>query len=167
MTSLRTVQVLLITAAAAFGTLQLLPGPPHINPVLQPGASIEEQLHPPRGVLAVLQRSCENCHSSRTEWPLYSRIAPVSWTIARDVEKARRAMNLSEWGTRIAPKPYRAIGLLTASCAGLQSGRMPKPGYVLLHPEARVSPAEIVDFCEWSHAEVRRIATAKRGSWYP
>src|SRR5579863_4366221 len=29
-------------------------------------------------VLQVVERSCQNCHSEKTEWPWYSRVAPMS-----------------------------------------------------------------------------------------
>ena len=43
--------------------------------------------HPDARVLSVIERSCQNCHSLKTEWPLYSRIFPVSGL----VEHADRA----------------------------------------------------------------------------
>src|SRR5712671_4401539 len=47
--------------------------------------------------LAVLQRACQNCHSEKTAWPWYSRVAPASWLLERDVQQARIHMNLSRW----------------------------------------------------------------------
>jgi hypothetical protein len=40
-------------------------------------------------VKAVLRRACHDCHSNETQWPWYSRIAPVSWLLARDVREGR------------------------------------------------------------------------------
>src|SRR5579859_6390556 len=45
----------------------------------------------------IIERSCQNCHSQNTEWPLYSYFAPVSWLIESDVQQARSHMNLSGW----------------------------------------------------------------------
>jgi Haem-binding domain len=33
-------------------------------------------------VKSVLRRACYDCHSNETEWPWYSRIAPISWLLA-------------------------------------------------------------------------------------
>src|SRR5579862_8383683 len=60
------------------------------NPLLA-GANIDP------GVLEVLQRACQNCHSEKTEWPWYSHIAPMSWLVEGDVNQARSHMNLSHW----------------------------------------------------------------------
>jgi len=47
---------------------------------------------------ALARRACYDCHSNETTWPLYSRIAPVSWRITRDVVEGRRELNFSTWG---------------------------------------------------------------------
>src|SRR5687768_2493240 len=41
----------------------------------------------PPEVEAILRRSCFDCHTNETAWPIYARIAPGSWLIARDVKK--------------------------------------------------------------------------------
>lgn len=69
-------------------------------PVEGIGSNPEERYTPdaPPEVLAILRESCFDCHSNETKWPLYARIAPGSWLMARDVKKGRNAMNFSEWG---------------------------------------------------------------------
>ena len=57
------------------------------------GAQIPEPLR------KLVERKCGNCHSDAVEWPLYSRVAPVSWLLERDVLEAREHMNLSRWNT--------------------------------------------------------------------
>ncbi|MES1172554.1 MAG: heme-binding domain-containing protein, partial [Bacteroidota bacterium] len=49
-------------------------------------------------VEAVLRRACFDCHSNETQWPLYARLAPASWLLARDVNKGRARINMSDWG---------------------------------------------------------------------
>jgi hypothetical protein len=46
---------------------------------------------------AVLRRACYDCHSNETVWPWYSKVAPVSWLVARDVHKGREELNFSTW----------------------------------------------------------------------
>ena len=48
-------------------------------------------------VISVLRRACYDCYSNETVWPWYSRVAPVSWVIARDVHEGRAALNFSTW----------------------------------------------------------------------
>jgi len=47
----------------------------------------------PPEVEAILRRACYDCHSNETKWPLYARVAPGSWLMARDVNKGRSRMN--------------------------------------------------------------------------
>src|SRR5260370_26559401 len=51
-------------------------------------APILVSAHADQNVLTIIERSCQNCHSSNTEWPLYSRIVPFSCVIEHDVRTA-------------------------------------------------------------------------------
>src|SRR5712691_10444523 len=51
----------------------------------------------PDALRDVIGRKCGNCHSEATEWPFYSRVAPVSWMVERDVMEAREHLNFSQW----------------------------------------------------------------------
>lgn len=48
---------------------------------------------------ALAQRACFDCHSNETKWPIYSRIAPVSFVVTHHVVEGREHLNFSEWGT--------------------------------------------------------------------
>jgi hypothetical protein len=48
-------------------------------------------------VVSVLRRACYDCHSNETVWPWYSRVAPLSWVIAHDVNEGRAVLNFSTW----------------------------------------------------------------------
>ena len=41
----------------------------------------------PRGVREVLEQKCADCHSNRTHWPVYSRLAPGTWLMEHDVSE--------------------------------------------------------------------------------
>jgi hypothetical protein len=126
--------------------VQFAPGPTPSNPPIRPARTIEARMHVPPHIQRLLDRSCKGCHSNATRWPWYSGIAPARWIMAADVEGARSAMNFSEWDARIGP------ALLAAACANIQSGRMPAPDYLLLHPSARFTAGEKRQFCEWTRA---------------
>ena len=49
-------------------------------------------------VAAILDRSCNDCHSNKTRWPWYSNVAPVSWFVIDHVNEGRENLNFSEWG---------------------------------------------------------------------
>jgi len=153
---------MLLTGAALFVVLQLIPVFPRTNPTVAAATSIYSQVEIPPEMDAILKRSCWNCHSNDTQWPWYSYVAPASWLIARDVEKAREIMNFSSWTEQAGKKLQLAVGMLAASCADVNVGRMPKPEYVFLHSEAMLNEAEKKGFCDWTGREGKRLLVLKR-----
>jgi len=82
----------------------------------------------------IAQRACFDCHSNETVWPWYSRVAPVSWLVYRDVQEGREKLNFSEWG-----QGEQEVDEIVEV---VQEGEMPMPIYLPMHPEARLGPAE-------------------------
>lgn len=128
--------------------IQVVPAPYRVE-TTGAGASQSVEADPsvPEPVKAVLRRACMDCHTDRTQVPWYGRVAPVSWMLARDVEKGRRAMNLSRWGD---VQPAMRMALAAIACEDVRSGRMPPPAYVMMHREARPTPRDIEVLCKWS-----------------
>jgi mono/diheme cytochrome c family protein len=80
------------------------------------------------------RRACFDCHSNETAWPWYTSLAPTSWLAQRHVNEGRRELNFSEWDG-----PQRAAREAVES---VRDGEMPTRDYLLVHPEARLTPAE-------------------------
>jgi hypothetical protein len=89
---------------------------------------------------ALAKRACFDCHSNETNWPIYGRIAPISWLVTRDTLEGRKKLNFSEWGTPGAGE--EADEAAEESIEAIREGEMPLPIYLPLHPEARLSAAE-------------------------
>jgi hypothetical protein len=79
-------------------------------------------------------RACFDCHSNQTEWPWYSNVAPMSWLIQHDADEGRSKLNFSEWN-----RPQRET---RQAGRDVQRGEMPPWYYVLIHPNANLSPIE-------------------------
>lgn len=118
------------------------------NEPLLVGAEIDPQ------VMRMLERSCQNCHSEKTEWPWYSYIAPMSWLVEGDVSQARSHMNLSRWSEYTLEEKQQ---LLARIGAVLRSGEMPPARYTAIHKNAKPSLTESAQIYEWAHAERRRL----------
>ncbi|HYP14104.1 MAG TPA: heme-binding domain-containing protein, partial [Bryobacteraceae bacterium] len=117
------------------GLLQVLPIGRQTNPVTPVEHRFDRHLQVTAEVDKLLDRACMDCHSNETRWPWYSRVAPVKWMVARDVEKGRKVMNLSEWSQRSGRRPELAASMLMSACATAKAGRMPRFPYAILHPE--------------------------------
>lgn len=135
------------TAGAVFvvvfaGAQLVRPG--HANPAIDPAGTIDSQVGSASALPAIVQRSCGDCHSNATVWPWYTKIAPLSWIMARAVSEGRKAVNFSEW-TGYSPEQRRA--LLVRSCEDASSGKMPGVAYVRLRPDARLSAQDVEAIC--------------------
>jgi len=81
--------------------------------------------------------------------PGYSRISPLSWLIAYDVQHGRSNLDFSSWSTHpdLEPTPTQR---LNGICDDVRQGIMPPRLYRLVHPEARLREADKDLICVWS-----------------
>jgi hypothetical protein len=112
----------------------------------------------PENVVRIIDRSCRDCHSWKTEWPWYARISPVSWVIARDVERGRNFLNFSQWPSYSRPQK---LAFTAAIASATNRDRMPPAPYVMLHPNARLSEDERRTVESWFRSEFRRLAAQR------
>lgn len=117
-------------------------------------------LRAPAHVQPILDRACNDCHSSNTRWPWYTNVAPISWWIADHVHEGREHLSFSEFGNY---SPKDAAHLMDELCDEVKKGHMPMPDYLRLHPEARLSDTDKRTLCDWADAEERRFKDARRG----
>lgn len=85
---------------------------------------------------ALAVRACFDCHSNETVWPWYTKVAPFSWLVARDVAEGRAALNFSEWGTARGEGAEEMVEVIL-------EGEMPPAIYLLIHPSAVLNTAEV------------------------
>jgi heme-binding protein len=109
-------------------------------------------------VFAIVQRSCQNCHSEKTEWPWYSYVAPMSWLVESDVGEARSRMNISRWYQYSAEQRQQLLARIGAM---VRNRQMPPDRYTMIHPDAKLSPMERDQIYEWTRKERRRLKSAE------
>jgi Haem-binding domain len=105
-------------------------------------------------VLAILERSCQDCHSEITHYPWYSFIAPVSWLIRSDVTRGREHLNLSRWREYSIQRKERSLSEIANQ---VKDRDMPLPQYTLIHRDARLSDADVDAIFQWTQAERSRL----------
>lgn len=133
-------------AAAALAVAAVL----QLVPVARTNPPVTSDVDAPRDVQAILERSCYDCHSNRTRWPWYSRVAPVSWLVARDVRLGRRELNFSEWP---AFDFEEQDDLMAHIAKQVERGRMPLPIYLTMHAGAKLSAADRRTLVAWAKGE--------------
>jgi len=104
----------------------------------------------PREVMWILRRACYDCHSTETRWPIWAYVAPMTWQVVGDVDKARRVLNFSNWAsyTLEQQKAMRHMVNWTTT-----AHRMPAWYYVTLHPDARLEMSELNTLAAWSRGD--------------
>ena len=103
--------------------------------------------HAPREVQWILRRACYDCHSTESRWPIWAYVAPVSWQVVKDVEKARRHVNFTDWPRYSRPE-QQAIKQTVAFVTGTH--RMPLWYYVTMHPDAKLSQDDLAKLAAWA-----------------
>ena len=131
---------ILLGALVVFGAMQLVMFARTNPPVTGDFAA-------PPEVAAILRRACYDCHSNQTVWPWYSRLAPVSWLLHRDVVEGRRHVNFSEWDKVPAEKRARKIANVAKQ---IKEGEMPPWFYLPLHKAARLDDADRAVIERWA-----------------
>ena len=126
----------------AFLGLQLVPIERHNPPVEAEVPASEE-------VRSILRRACYDCHSNETQWPWYSRVAPVSWLVTHDVAEGREKLNFSTWN-RLSTK--KQVEALHESWEEVEEGEMPPWFYLPPHPDAHLSTRDRAALRDWSHS---------------
>jgi hypothetical protein len=130
--------------------------PDRSNPPVDPGHALEAVSTVPPDVSSVLKRSCYDCHSSETDWPWYSNVAPFSWFVADHVHDGRRVLNFSEFATY---SPRRQSRALREACEQVEEGEMPLSSYTLIHRSAKLATADRTLLCDWAKRESDRLRT--------
>jgi hypothetical protein len=100
-----------------------------------------------REVQSILRRACYDCHSMESRWPIWAYVAPASWRVVDDVERARKVVNFSEW-PRYTTAEQRAIKQTIAFST--KTHRMPTWYYLTLHPDAKLSREDLSALLTWA-----------------
>jgi hypothetical protein len=152
---LRVLRWLLIIVVVGLVIAQFF-GPAKSNPASDANQSIESRLQVTPQVAAILDRSCNDCHSNKTRWPWYANVAPVSWFVIGHVNEGRENINFSEWG-RYTERDNDS--LLRQMCREVRAGAMPLSSYTPLHPGSTLSAEDVKTLCDWTDAERARLGS--------
>jgi len=122
-------------------------------PVVQPEVQIDNpndllvNVEVSNDIAVMLKSSCYDCHSNETKWPWYSRIAPGSFLITRDVVEGRKHVNFSEFS---GMNSFDSSDIADEILDVLEGGDMPLFPYLLLHPGTSLSDSQTETLMEWA-----------------
>jgi mono/diheme cytochrome c family protein len=125
---------LAIGGVVAFALLQLVrPGIP-----AKPATAAVDA---PSQVRHILDQSCYSCHSDERRLAWFDQIVPGYWLVRHDILEGRDHLNFSTLGSK---PPAAQKAALYESVNMIQLGAMPLARFLALHPEAKVTPEQMV-----------------------
>lgn len=137
--------------------------PAETNPPEDPSHNLKSVAQVTPEVDQIFAHSCNDCHSYRTVWPWYSKVAPVSWLVASDVNDGRRHLNFSEWTQLPTERQQRRLSQI---CGEVKEGGMPLKQYTWIHKDTPLDQKQRQTVCQWTKEEQARI-TARTGVAVP
>ena len=112
-----------------------------------PSSDENLELKAPVAVKNILLNSCYDCHSNKTNWPFYSKIAPVSWLVSSDVSNGRNRLNFSEWFTLSEQvRARKKAGMIEE----IMDNEMPLALYTFIHPDSKLSDEQKQILKNWT-----------------
>ncbi|MGY6647680.1 heme-binding domain-containing protein [Wenyingzhuangia sp. IMCC45574] len=85
---------------------------------------------PSKEVQTILEAKCFDCHSNKTAYPWYSKIAPVSFWIGHHVEEGKEHLDFSNWANYDAKKKKHKLHEVEEE---VEEDKMPLESYEKLH----------------------------------
>ncbi len=144
---MKVLKIMLLWLGATFLLLQFVqikvPPPPKATP--------DDEIKAPKEIMALLKRSCYDCHSNHTKWPWYSKVSPISLQVNSNVKNGRNALNFSIWNKYDEAKKQK----LYQKIVDALRIKMPPAEYMLIHKEARLTPQERKMLQDWAKSHIK------------
>jgi len=108
----------------------------------------------PDSIMAILRKSCYDCHSNHTDYPWYNNISPVSWWLANHVKSGKRALNFTEFSTYTYRRKAHRLDDIAET---VEKHEMPLSSYLWIHTDAELNDAQRQALISWSKAASQRV----------
>ena len=101
----------------------------------------------PENVQAILDRSCADCHSNKTNYPWYAEVQPAAWFLTDHVTDGKKHFNLNNFGNmRLAIQNHKLEELIEE----VKEGEMPLESYTLIHRDSKLSEEDKKTLQNWA-----------------
>ncbi|NIJ45678.1 hypothetical protein FHR24_002146 [Wenyingzhuangia heitensis] len=97
----------------------------------------------------ILAAKCFDCHSNKTAYPWYAKVAPVSFWINHHVEEGKEHLDFSNWSNY---KTKRKKHKLEELVEELEEDKMPLESYEILHGDLTESEQKLL--IDWAKATI-------------
>lgn len=101
----------------------------------------------PAEIKTIIQTSCYDCHSNKTNYEWYDYIQPArSLLVEKHIKEAKEDLNFSEWDSYSQRKQKR---LITSIKKQIETKKMPMFSYTLMHHNAKLNDVQMKLLTQW------------------
>ncbi|TXD52208.1 MULTISPECIES: heme-binding domain-containing protein [unclassified Polaribacter] len=104
------------------------------------------ETNPPQDVLKILNTTCFDCHSSKTNYPWYNSMTPVNYWLDSHVKDGKKHLNFSDWNNYSLKKKEHKMDELHEEVGEKE---MPLNSYTWTHAEASLTQEQIDAVVNW------------------
>jgi Haem-binding domain len=119
---------------------------------------ISQHYNVPTDINNILQRSCNDCHSSNTTYPWYTNIQPIGWWMQHHVDEGKKELNFSEFGSYTPKKQDHKMEEVIEM---IEKDEMPLNSYLWIHGNAKLSAEDKKALTDWAKKLRAEIAAVK------
>ena len=119
---------------------------------------ISKVLSIPDTIQTILRDACYDCHSNKTNYPLYANIQPGGWLMAYHIKQAKSQFNFSEFGTY---SQRRQLSKLDGIANSIKDDIMPLKSYKIMHKSAQLSTDEKSLLINWAQQSIDSLSVIK------
>ncbi len=110
----------------------------------------------PEDVNHLLQVSCNDCHSNKTEYPWYANVQPVAWWLNDHVVDGKKHLNFSDFTKMplfVQNHKFEEVVEM------VEKKEMPLPSYTNLglHSEAKLSDEQRTKIIDWAKSQMNYL----------
>lgn len=103
----------------------------------------------------VLQTSCFDCHSDKTNYPWYTNIQPLGWWLNNHITEGKRELNFSQFESYSLKRKLKKLKEIREQ---IQEGEMPLSSYTLIHSYAKLSAEEKDLLIKWTEVTTNYLS---------
>lgn len=120
-----------------------------------------EETKPPADIKKILETTCFDCHSAKTNYPWYNNITPVNYWLAEHVKDGKKHLDFSKWSDYSLKRKEHKMDELYEE---VEKGEMPLDSYTWTHADANLTQEQIAAVVAWGkkvQADYKQQMTAK------
>jgi len=128
--------------------------PPHNEGAAESPTDITHAVTVPDTVMAMLKRSCYDCHSNHTNYPWYSKITPVNWWLYNHINDGKRHFNFSDFNTGSYKRRVKRLDEVGET---VEKHEMPLSSYLWIHKDAKLNDDQQRMIIDWAKGAQQKI----------